>query len=660
MKLRPCVGSHRRILNIALRNSSLGVSRRSTSWLTLLLVLIVVVPSICLLVFMNRAVQNERLAVRQKLVDAYRGQLVLAQKRLETYWQQSSEAFDLQPPALFAKLVRTGQADAVVVFDPNGSVAYPSALPPAAAEAPVPAWVAAQALESIELQAAVGAYARLSGQTTNNNLAARAWQAQARCLLQLGKREEAIAVLTGSLADGRFRNAIDEQGRLIVANGELMALELLNDPASERAQKLIQQLRSRLLDYDQSVMSAQQRRFLMRELQKLAPDPELGRQLAAEELAAAYAESGEHQPGKSGLMPTSIPGVWQFSSPGGRVVQLCRTETVKDSIRLALAGSLLPPDVRIELVAPGPEADGTLVSSPAGNALPGWRLALSLGDQTAFDLASRQRARNYVWTGVVVVALVSTLAALALGMIRRQAALTQLRNDLVANVTHELKTPLASTRLLVETLLNSERLDEKTAREYLQLIARENLRLSRLIDNFLTFSRIQRNKYTFDFQDVPAASIAETAVAAMRERFNTPGCQFNARIPADLPQVHVDADAMVTALLNLLDNAYKYSGEMKEISLNATAENGNVKFSVRDNGLGLSPRDAERVFNRFFQVDQHLSRSSGGAGLGLSIVQFVVNAHGGTVQVQSEPERGSVFTVTLPVSNSRQGEEART
>src|SRR5262249_52104945 len=155
-------------------------------------------------------------------------------------------------------------------------------------------------------------------------------------------------------------------------------------------------------------------------------------------------------------------------------------------------------------------------------------------------------------------------------------ALTQLRNDLVANVTHELKTPLSSMRLLVETLLNSPRLEETTAREYLQLIARENLRLSRLIDNFLTFSRIERNKFTFKFRPVEANAIAEAAAASVRERFDVPGCRFDVKAAANLPVVLADSDAMVTALVNLLDNAYKYSGDDKEITLIAEAKNGSV------------------------------------------------------------------------------------
>ena len=253
---------------------------------------------------------------------------------------------------------------------------------------------------------------------------------------------------------------------------------------------------------------------------------------------------------------------------------------------------------------------------------------------------------------MLVFATVIVLAALALRLVRRQMALTQLRNDLVANVTHELKTPLSSMRLLVDTLLNSQPLHEQTAREYLQLIAQENLRLSRLIDNFLTFSRMERNKYAFGFKEVPATAIVEGAITAVRERFSAPGCQFETHIAPDLPSVVADADALVTAVVNLLDNAYKYSGEEKQITLSASAENGSVFFAVKDNGIGLSPRDTKRIFKRFFQVDQRLSRSGGGCGLGLSIVKFIVTAHHGSVRVESQPGRGSTFTISLPTGGS--------
>jgi signal transduction histidine kinase len=315
--------------------------------------------------------------------------------------------------------------------------------------------------------------------------------------------------------------------------------------------------------------------------------------------------------------------------------------------------------VSLTFLPPGKELERSLLIQPAGASLPGWRLALALNDQRLFDTAAEQRIASYVWIGVLVVAMVIVLAALALRLVRRQMALTQLRNDLVANVTHELKTPLASMRLLVDTLLNSQPLHEQTAREYLQLIAQENLRLSRLIDNFLSFSRMERNKYAFGFKEVAATDIVEGAITAVRERFNVPGCQFETHIAPDLPSVVVDADALVTAVVNLLDNAYKYSGEEKHITLSATAENGSVFFAVKDNGIGLSPRDTKRIFKRFFQVDQRLSRSGGGCGLGLSIVKFIVTAHQGNVRVESQPGRGSTFTITLPRAEAHPDAEGK-
>jgi signal transduction histidine kinase len=174
------------------------------------------------------------------------------------------------------------------------------------------------------------------------------------------------------------------------------------------------------------------------------------------------------------------------------------------------------------------------------------------------------------------------------------------------------------------------------------------------------FSRIERNKYVFTFAQASASGIAESAAAAVRERFQAPDCRFDVKITPDLPRIMADADAMVTVLVNLLDNAWKYSGEAKQIALSATAQDGRVLFTVRDNGIGLSPREAKRVFQRFYQVNQHLSQTGGGCGLGLSIVQFIVSAHHGTVRVESEPGRGSTFIVTLPAAGDRESLEERT
>ena len=230
----------------------------------------------------------------------------------------------------------------------------------------------------------------------------------------------------------------------------------------------------------------------------------------------------------------------------------------------------------------------------------------------------------------------------------RQVKLNRLKNDFIATVTHELKTPLASMRVLVDTLLEGHYRDQQQVTEYLQLISRENGRLSRLIDNFLTFSRMERNKQAFRIRRTRPEAIAQTAAEAVKTKFDQASCHFETEISDGLPEVMADADAMVTVLVNLLDNACKYSHEDRRITLRITGENGAVCFAVSDNGVGIPRRAAKRIFKRFYQVDRSLARRAEGCGLGLSIAKFIVDAHGGSIDVESKPGQGSTFSVKLP------------
>lgn len=635
------------------RRGSFNAGRRNGLGLALLLVTVVLTPSICLLWFMKQAVGNERLAVQQRLAEAYRGYLSLAQERLAAYWRAKageleSQAASTPPPALFASQVLAGSADAIICLDAAGQVLYPNTCRPPETESPAPAWAEAERYELGEPAAAARAFVKLATEATNANLAARAFQAQARCLVRAGDKPAALAVLLGPLAEERFQKATDAEGRLVAPNAELMALELLKETSPERVAAPLQRLKSRLVDYNDPALAAPQRRFLMHELQGLFPGVTDFRTLAAEDLAARYIEAGPIQLSEPGLRTTALPGIWRCVSAGRRAVELHRTENLLTRLRAAAASDTLPADATMNFLAPGREPEGGVLTEAAGPELPGWRLVLSLNGRPITSAQAEQRIAAYLWIGVLVVAVVVALGLLALRLVGRQMAVAQLRNDLVANVTHELKTPLSSMRLLVDTLLNAEKLHEPTAREYLQLIASENARLSRLIDNFLAFSRMERNKRAFDFKPVAPVALIEAARAAAGERFHAPGCHFEVRTPPGLPAVTADADAMVTALVNLLDNAYKYSGDEKRIALSAAAENGKVCFTVADNGIGLSPRETKRIFKRFYQVDQRMSRTGGGCGLGLSIVKFIVIAHRGKVRVQSQPNQGSSFTIAIP------------
>ncbi len=627
--------------------------------LMLVALLVVLVPSICLVWFMNRAVQNERAAVRQKLFEAYRGNLALAQDRLETRlraWVADLEASPatLAPSALFAREVTSGRADAIILLEATGNLLYPG---PARVERPPHSeeWTAAETIELTDPARAADAFARLA-RGDDPTLAARASQAQARCLLHDNRKDAAHAVLADLSQNERFRDITDLQGRLIAANATLMLLESLPGVDSSEGSMLLDRLAGQI-DYSNAAMPASQRRFLLREFCKHRPNDPHAALLAAEDLATAFLENSSSHPTRSEpvFRPAQQTDVWQFCSENGLAITLHRSSRLADRLEQWLSPENLPADLSLHVKPPGSEPGKFFASIGAGPVLPGWQLGLSFKEQRPFVAAAGQGVGSYVWIGTLVLVTVGVLAALMLHLVRRQLTLNQLRTDLVANVSHELKTPLSSMRLLVETLLDAETLEGSTAREYLQLISNENQRLSRLIDNFLTFSRIERNKYQFTFQPVEAATVIAAASEAVRERFNVPGCRFEVQPPPPRAEFIGDADAVVTALVNLLDNAWKYSGDDKLISLGAAAQNGSIVFSVRDNGAGIPARDLNRIFKRFYQVDRRLSRSGSGCGLGLSIVQFVMQAHKGKVEVESQPGTGSLFKLSVPATKSHEG-----
>jgi signal transduction histidine kinase len=209
-------------------------------------------------------------------------------------------------------------------------------------------------------------------------------------------------------------------------------------------------------------------------------------------------------------------------------------------------------------------------------------------------------------------------------------------------------------RLLVDTLLDGQYRDTQQTFEYLQIIARENARLSNLIEEFLTYSRMERNKTTFDLKPLQALDFIQPAVASVSERLKAPGCRFNIDLAPDLPRIRGDRDALITVMVNLLDNALKYSGEEKKIELRGRRQNGHLCLEIEDNGIGFSRNVSGKIFDRFFQVDRSLAKDTGGCGLGLSIVRFIVSAHGGEITAESKPGIGSVFTVMLPVAPEKE------
>jgi signal transduction histidine kinase len=284
----------------------------------------------------------------------------------------------------------------------------------------------------------------------------------------------------------------------------------------------------------------------------------------------------------------------------------------------------------------------------AGKFLPDFTVSVYFKDVSVFETAASRQRLIYIWSSVLAIGLMLLFVFFAAREILHQARLNTIKNNFVATVTHELKTPLSSMRLLVDTLLDGNYTNQQQCKEYLELISRENHRLSRMIDSFLTFSRMERGKQVFDFASVNPGQIVAAAVEAVQTKFNTKNCDFSVTVDDGLPPIYADKDAMVTVLVNLLDNAYKYSNSEKTIELKAYSENEMICFAVKDDGIGIPRRIQKRIFDRFYQADNRLSRSAEGCGLGLSIVKFIVNAHKGTIDVESKTGIGSCFIVKLP------------
>jgi signal transduction histidine kinase len=284
--------------------------------------------------------------------------------------------------------------------------------------------------------------------------------------------------------------------------------------------------------------------------------------------------------------------------------------------------------------------------------LPGWSVELYFAGGGIFEKAAKRQIAVYIWTGALVILLILAAGGFAVQVVSRQIRLNKMKNDFIATVSHELKTPLSSMRVLVDTLLEGNVKDEAQTEEYLRMTAKENERLSRMIDNFLTFSRMERNKKAFTIAPTNPAAIARDAAEAVNAKFVAHNCQLVVDVADNLPCVTADHDAMVIVLVNLLDNTCKYTGDAKQITLKVFAENGSVCFAVSDNGIGLARRHIRRIFDSFYQVDNSLARKAEGCGLGLSIVKFIVDAHKGKVTVESKQGKGSTFTVKLPIERN--------
>lgn len=260
-----------------------------------------------------------------------------------------------------------------------------------------------------------------------------------------------------------------------------------------------------------------------------------------------------------------------------------------------------------------------------------------------------RQAVDYVF-GILILALVATTiigTVATLVILYREAYLSRLQTDFVNKVSHDLRTPLTSIRMFVETLQMGRLADEAQRREALDIIAAETARLSSLIARLLDWARMESGKRTYDLRRQPVGPIVDDALRAVEPQRLQTGADVRRDVPDDLPPVLADRDALGDALVDLLQNAFKYTGPDKHIAVTARKAGNAVEVVVSDNGPGIPGADQKRIFEKFYRGKDPLERSIEGSGLGLSMVKHVVEAHGGKVSVRSEVGKGAAFSVFL-------------
>ena len=294
---------------------------------------------------------------------------------------------------------------------------------------------------------------------------------------------------------------------------------------------------------------------------------------------------------------------------------------------------------------------------PADEALPGWAAVAPLipvataagpGSLEAKVVPLELDGRE-LWLSISGVSF-SEGTVYAFRSLTEERALDELKGEFIATVSHELRTPLAAIYGSAQTLLREDlELDEEGERRLLDVIAQESERLSRIADDILFANKLDSGQFVLGDKTVNLRELAQDVVDEMRGLFAGRGdISIDLSVPEPVASVRADSDKLRQVLINLVDNAIKYSPEGGRVELAVERRDGGVRIAVRDEGIGIAPLEQRRIFGKFYRIDPQLARGVGGTGLGLYICRELVRRMGGRLSVASEEGKGSVFTVDLP------------
>lgn len=290
----------------------------------------------------------------------------------------------------------------------------------------------------------------------------------------------------------------------------------------------------------------------------------------------------------------------------------------------------------------------TVRANFAGN-FPPWSLELYQQDPRLFETLLTSRRGIYLYMFVLLAGILIFGLTLTIRIVTHELELGKMKSDFVSTISHEFKSPLTSIRQLAEMLQAGRVPSEERRQRYYNVLLEQSERLSLLIDNILDFAKMEEGKKEFEFEMVDMGPLLEELISTIQQQVRHEGFTVQAEIDTPLPSIQVDRAAITQAITNLIDNAIKYSAGAKKIYVRGFTENQYLVIAVQDFGVGIEPEEIDKVFERFYRGGDELTRTVKGSGLGLTLVKQIVQAHHGGVHVESEPGRGSTFSIKLPL-----------
>jgi two-component system phosphate regulon sensor histidine kinase PhoR len=388
-------------------------------------------------------------------------------------------------------------------------------------------------------------------------------------------------------------------------------------------------------------------------VERMWGDMELGKQASDEQLRHLH----RAYRGQSYLL-----SYWQRVVDGRRYVVVAWHDVgriVKDTMPALFSEAATPSRVNVV------DEDGRIIYGPPlrsgeftvavrfPTTLYGWRVQVSPSASDELTARVQNRATLELVMVVLSCAVIVLGVATILLAAERERRISALKSDFVANVSHELKTPLALVRMFGEMLQSGRVRDEDKKQQYLDIIVGESERLSALIENVLDFARVERGRQAYELAEGDVGEAVSRAVGVYRYRAEREGIELALEVAPGLPPVRLDERALELAVMNLIDNALKYAPGSQVVTLRVAQEGGSVVVRVIDRGPGVPAEDQGRIFERFVRGAAARASASGrpirGSGIGLALVKHIAESHGGRAWVESTPGQGATFALSIPV-----------